>query len=84
MTHHLVEIRRVEGKDAVCSAHIDEWSCLVLQTAKPDQIEIEMIHSEEAGYDMTLVIPSLLLESLGDKLVEVLPRLVGFAYEHEL
>lgn len=84
MAHHSIDIRRIEGDDAICTAHIDDWSCLVLQSADPDLIEVELIHGIGTEHDVILVIPSLLLQSMGDKINTVLPRLIGFAYEHEM
>ena len=83
MTSHSIDIRRVEGDDAICSAHIEDWSALVLQSADPDLVEVQMIHGEGTEHDMIIVIPIALLISLDKKLDQVLPGVVGFAFEHD-
>lgn len=80
---HLVKVSAADGDDTICKAEIDDWSCLIIQNPVLDAV-IDVLSGEGSDYDAIIVIPTLWVEALGEDIITVIPRLVGFAYEFEL
>ncbi len=76
---YLIEIRPHEGDDAICSAYIGEWKCLVLQSAE-DRQDVSVLPGN-ADWDAFVVIPWAQVEAMNGDLTEYVPMLVTFAFK---
>ncbi len=79
VSDHLIDIRRADGDDAICSGHIDDWKCLVLQSGV-DVKQVEMTPGND-DWDAFILVPWRLVEEMNGDLTTYVPMLITFAYK---
>jgi hypothetical protein len=83
-TEHEIVLTKSDEPDVMCTAEVEGFRVMVIESLDTDSEEVTMIGPDDATFDMFIVIPQRVLATVNGSIGEFITGLVAEAHRSSL